>query len=206
MKFRTLLLLGLLPLAACSLQLGDNRGGWSAPPHAHPRYAPPPYGEWRWDDDLSVYVILGYPHLYYRDRIYYRWRDGGWYWGDRYDGPWKPGHYQNLPPGLHQRYPQPRGGDYRQGGNGQGQHHDSDRGNSGSNQNGQGHERYDQGQKKSQGNVEHGNDKHNYGASQQYSQPGKGVQQQGQPIQGQSKKQSQGGQPLKQGKGQQRQY
>jgi hypothetical protein len=112
MKLRILLMAGLLlPLAACSLQIGGDRGGWGPPAHApaygHPKYPPPPYGEWRWDDDLRVYVILGYPHLYYRDRIYYRWHDNGWYWSDKYSGPWKGSGspHKKMPSSLHKKYP-----------------------------------------------------------------------------------------------------
>ncbi|MDP3814236.1 hypothetical protein [Pseudomonas sp.] len=107
MKPRYLLYLALLlPLAACTLQVGDGRGGWvQAPP---PRYAPPPRVEWRWDPDLDVYVLLGRPHLYYRDRIYYRWHEHGWYWSDRHDGRWSRGHKQ-LPPNLGKKYGHKRG-------------------------------------------------------------------------------------------------
>lgn len=114
MKLRYLLYLCLvLPLAACTLQVGGDRGGY-APPAAHPRYAPPPNVEWRWDPALDVYVILGAPHLYYRDRTYYRWHDDGWHWSDRRDGGWNKGSKQ-LPPGLSKKYGKPRrssGGGY----------------------------------------------------------------------------------------------
>lgn len=98
MKLRYLLYLGLvLPLAACTLHVD---GG--------PPYAPPPQVEWRWDPALDVFVVLGGPHLYYRDRIYYRWHDhDGWYWSDRHDGGWNRGGRQ-LPPGLSKKYGKPR--------------------------------------------------------------------------------------------------
>lgn len=100
MKLRYLLYLGLLlPLAACTLHVDGGRG-YAPPPH----YAPPPQVEWRWDPDLDVFVVLGWPHLYYRDRLYYRWHDhDGWYWSDRHDGGWRRGG-EHLPPGLSKRY------------------------------------------------------------------------------------------------------
>ncbi|MDM8349536.1 hypothetical protein P8H27_11585 [Pseudomonas sp. sp1636] len=102
MKLRDFLyLILLLPLAACSPHVGGDRGGWVQEPPAH--YAPPPQVEWRWDPDLDVYVVLGSPHLYYRERIYYRWHDEGWYWSDRHDGHWNRGH-KHLPPGLYKKY------------------------------------------------------------------------------------------------------
>ena len=99
MKLRYLLYLGLvLPLAACTLHVDGGP----------PPYAPPPQVEWRWDPNLDVFVVLGGPHLYYRDRIYYRWHDhDGWYWSDRHDGGWSRGSKQ-LPPGLSKKYGKPR--------------------------------------------------------------------------------------------------
>jgi hypothetical protein len=98
MKLRYLLYLGLLlPLAACTLHVDGGRG-----------YAPPPQVEWRWDPGLDVFVVLGWPHLYYRDGYYYRWRDhDGWYWSDHHDGGWNRGN-KRLPPGLSKRYGQKR--------------------------------------------------------------------------------------------------
>ncbi len=97
MKLRYLLYLCVvLPLAACTVQVGGDRG--YAPP-----YAPPPNVEWRWDPALDVFVILGSPHLYYRDHTYYRWHDDGWYWSDRRDGHWNKGQ-RHLPPGLSKKY------------------------------------------------------------------------------------------------------
>jgi hypothetical protein len=101
MKLRYLLYVGLvLPLAACSVHVGGGR--------PHPYYAPPPHVEWRWDPSIDAYVVLGWPHLYYRDRIYYRWHDDGWYWSDRHDGHWNKGPKQ-LPPGLNKKYQPKRG-------------------------------------------------------------------------------------------------
>ncbi|MDP3978412.1 MAG: hypothetical protein Q8P85_10540 [Pseudomonas sp.] len=99
MKLRYLLYLGLvLPLAACTLHVDGGRG------YAPPPYAAPAQVEWRWDPALDVFVVLGGPHLYYRDRIYYRWHDhDGWYWSDRHDGGWRQGG-KRLPPGLSKKY------------------------------------------------------------------------------------------------------
>ncbi|MEX6504493.1 hypothetical protein [Pseudomonas zhanjiangensis] len=102
MKLRYLLyLVMVLPLAACTVHVGGDRDGWDREPPAH--YAPPPGVRWRWDPDLDVFVVLGWPHLYYRDRIYYRWHDGGWYWSEHRDGHWNQGK-RRLPPGLSKKY------------------------------------------------------------------------------------------------------
>lgn len=103
----------LLPLSACTLSLGGGYG--------HPHHVAPPYGQWRWDDDLDLYVSIGYPRLYFRDRIYYRWDDHGWYWGDHHGGPWQPQGRRNIPPGLYREHPH-SGSQGGQGGSGR---HDS---------------------------------------------------------------------------------
>ncbi|MDP3979710.1 MAG: hypothetical protein Q8P85_17285 [Pseudomonas sp.] len=103
MKFRLLLLFVLLlALSACTVYSGGY-GGYRPP------YDPPPYGQWRWDPGLSVYVSLGHTDLYFSDRYYYRWYDGGWHWSSRYDGPWQVRDYRQVPPGLYKKYPAPRG-------------------------------------------------------------------------------------------------
>lgn len=95
MKLRYLLCCALvLPLAACTVHVGEDRG---------PHYAPPPRVEWRWDPGIDAYVVIGRPHLYYRDRVYYRWHDNDWHWSDRYDGPWARG-YKHGPPKLYKKY------------------------------------------------------------------------------------------------------
>jgi hypothetical protein len=103
MKFRLLLLFVLLlSLSACTVYSGGY-GGYRPP------YDPPPYGQWRWDPGLSVYVSLGHTDLYFSDRYYYRWYDGGWHWSSRYDGPWQVRDYRHVPPALYKKYPAPRG-------------------------------------------------------------------------------------------------
>jgi hypothetical protein len=99
MKLRYLLcLVLLLPLAACSVHVGGHR-----PP---PYYAPPAHVEWRWDPSIDAYVVLGWPHLYYRDRTYYRWHSNHWYSSSRHDGPWAKGP-KRMPPGLNKKYGNP---------------------------------------------------------------------------------------------------
>jgi hypothetical protein len=94
----------LLPLAACTVHVDGDRGHRHAPPQV----------EWRWDPGVDAYVVIGRPHLYYRDRIYYRWHDNDWHWSERHDGPWAKG-YRHMPPKLHKKYGQKRhsnGGGY----------------------------------------------------------------------------------------------
>ena len=103
MRFRLLLpFVLLLSLTACTVYSGGYDG-------YRPPYDPPTYGQWRWDPGLRVYVSLGHSHLYFGDRYYYRWRDGGWYWSSRYDGPWQVRDYRHVPPALYKKYPAPRG-------------------------------------------------------------------------------------------------
>lgn len=64
----------------------------------HPRYAPPPHGDARWDARLGVYVLEN-RQLYYRERLYYRW-EGGWQCATRPDGPWEPVADVSVPMGL----------------------------------------------------------------------------------------------------------
>ncbi len=103
MKFRLLLpFVLLLSLTACTVYSGGY-GGYRPP------YDPPPYGQWRWDPGLRVYVSLGHTHLYFGDRYYYRWHDGGWHRSSRHDGPWQVRDYRHVPPALYKKYPAPRG-------------------------------------------------------------------------------------------------
>ncbi len=51
----------ILPLTACTVTAGDPGPYYGRP------YPPPAHGQWRWDDDLRVYVSIGYPYVYYHD-------------------------------------------------------------------------------------------------------------------------------------------
>lgn len=64
----------------------------------HPRYAPPPHVEARWDARLGVYVVSG-RELFYRERLYYRWEDG-WLCSAQPDGPWESVAEVSVPMGL----------------------------------------------------------------------------------------------------------
>lgn len=95
-----------LLLAGCTVSAGY-------PYYARP-YPPPAYGDWRWDDDLSLYVNLGYPYLYYGDHVYYRWYEDRWASGPAYYGPWRYVERGAVPPGLWRRYSPRRGYEERE--------------------------------------------------------------------------------------------
>lgn len=67
-------------------------------PRTHPRYAPPPHADARWDARLGVYVLEN-RQVYYRERLYYRW-EGGWHCSAQPDGPWEPVAEVSVPMGL----------------------------------------------------------------------------------------------------------
>ncbi|MES2819702.1 MAG: hypothetical protein V4812_12045 [Pseudomonadota bacterium] len=71
----------------------------STPGASHPRYAPPPGGNSRWDSTLGVYVLQGAEQLFYRERTYYRWNDG-WSWSNSPQGPWKATDSGGVPASL----------------------------------------------------------------------------------------------------------
>ncbi|WP_445938936.1 hypothetical protein [Pseudomonas sp.] len=103
---RGVVLVGLLGLGACvqtplATAPVTNPSGSSN----HPRFAPPPAVESQWDAGLGVYVVGGTPHLYYRERTYYRW-NSGWSWASNPQGPWLPTDSSGVPPGLYRRYAQ----------------------------------------------------------------------------------------------------
>lgn len=75
----------------------------STPQAAHPRYAPPPGGNSRWDAALGVYVLKNAEHLYYRERTYYRW-NSGWSWSNSQQGPWQATDSGGVPASLGRHY------------------------------------------------------------------------------------------------------
>ena len=98
------LLLGLLlGLSACALQPPQPVVGARAPVKAHAHFAPPPDGPSHWDPQLQVYVLQNSPHLYYRQRTYYRWNNG-WTWSTSPSGPWQETDSSGVPPGLSKQF------------------------------------------------------------------------------------------------------
>ncbi|WXL24475.1 hypothetical protein WG219_14240 [Ectopseudomonas mendocina] len=101
------LLLGILSLAACvhspitqpapTIKQGSISN--------HPRFAPPPGVKSQWDAALGAYVVSGMPHVFYRERTYYRWNNG-WSWSTSANGPWTPTDTSGVPPGLSRYYDQ----------------------------------------------------------------------------------------------------
>ena len=98
------LLLGLLlGLSACALQQAQPVAGVQKPVKAHAHFAPPPDGPSHWDPQLQVYVLQNSPHLYYRQRTYYRWQQG-WSWATQAAGPWQACGSDEIPAGLSRHY------------------------------------------------------------------------------------------------------
>jgi hypothetical protein len=92
----------ILPLTACTVVEGD--GGYRDYPRYGGYYPPPSHGHWRWDDDLRVYINVGYPDLYYHDHTYYRWHGNRWTSGPRFNGPWRVVEHRHVPSRLGQRH------------------------------------------------------------------------------------------------------
>lgn len=92
----------ILPLTGCTIAAGD--GGYHDYPRYGGHYPPPPDGHWRWDDDLRVYINVGYPYLYYHDHTYYRWHDNHWSSGPRFNGPWRVVEHRHVPSRLGQHH------------------------------------------------------------------------------------------------------
>lgn len=103
---RAVVVLSLLSLGAC-VQAPMSTTPVSKPSGSsnHPRFAPPPAVASQWDAGLGVYVIGATPHLYYRERTYYRW-NAGWSWASSPQGPWVATDSSGVPPGLYRRYAQ----------------------------------------------------------------------------------------------------
>nr|WP_298139900.1 hypothetical protein [uncultured Pseudomonas sp.] len=100
------LAMALAALTGCTVH---SSAPISQPPvvsKSHPRYAPPPGAESQWDAGLGVYIVGGARDLYYRERTYYRWNNGGWSWASNPQGPWRPTDSSGVPPGLYRRYAQ----------------------------------------------------------------------------------------------------
>ncbi|MBU1329077.1 MAG: hypothetical protein KJ884_19985 [Gammaproteobacteria bacterium] len=93
----------LLGVAGCAVQAPTPEVPVPPASKSHPRFAPPPGVQSHWDGALTVYVIDGYPDLFYRERTYYRW-DSGWYWSTQATGPWQATDSTAIPPGLYRRY------------------------------------------------------------------------------------------------------
>jgi len=83
-------------------------------PQAH--YAPPPHApahgyrrqhqgrEIRYDANLGVYAVVGFPHLYYLNDVYYKYDADHWYYSGSPRSHW---HYcsdNKVPPGLAKKY------------------------------------------------------------------------------------------------------
>lgn len=98
-----LLLIVLLGLSACSVQPPQPVASGQAPVKAHAHFAPPPDGPSHWDPQLQVYVLQSSPHLYYRQRTYYRWQQG-WSWATQANGPWQACGSEQIPAGLSRHY------------------------------------------------------------------------------------------------------
>ena len=103
---RGAVLVGLLGLGAC-VQVPLSTAPVKPPSGSsnHPRFAPPPRVESQWNAGLGVYVVSRTPHLYYRERTYYRW-NSGWSWASNPQGPWLATDSSGVPPGLYRRYAQ----------------------------------------------------------------------------------------------------
>lgn len=103
---RGAVLAGLLGLAGCvQLPLATVPVNTPSGSSNHPRFAPPPGVQSRWDAALGVYVVAGSAELYYRERTYYRW-SAGWSWASNPQGPWLPTDSSGVPHGLSRRYTQ----------------------------------------------------------------------------------------------------
>ncbi len=53
------------------------------------------------DDNVGVYVVVGYPDHYHDGKRYYRWAGGQWQVSTRLDGVWLTVSTREVPSGLH---------------------------------------------------------------------------------------------------------
>lgn len=82
-----------------------NRPG--PPPHAPAhgyRYKHPGGAELRFDTGLGVYVVVGYPEIYFYDGWFVRYDGGAWQVSASLDGDWESRPSGWLPPGLKDKY------------------------------------------------------------------------------------------------------
>ncbi|WP_095161946.1 hypothetical protein [Pseudomonas sp. Irchel 3F5] len=70
-----------------------------------PSFAPPPGGASHWDPRLGVYVLDGKTNTFYRQRTYYRWKNG-WSWSTNLNGPWQETDSSGVPGGLGRAFAQ----------------------------------------------------------------------------------------------------
>ena len=125
----------LILILASSLAMGcvhrrydgdDGPGrGYGPPPHA------PAHGyrhkyqdhDLEFDSHLGLYVVLGFPNLFWGDGWYHRRSGDRWQRSERWDGPWYDSRWDDIPPRL-------RGGDGKGGkdkGPGKGKGKDKDK-------------------------------------------------------------------------------
>ncbi len=106
-------LMGLtLALNGCVVAPVEAERGYyyGPPPHAAPisghRYRNGDGLIISYDSGLGVYLVVGYPGLYWWNDYYYRERSGYWEWSHRHLGPWDRPRVERLPSGLRKRYEQ----------------------------------------------------------------------------------------------------
>ncbi|QAX81993.1 hypothetical protein [Candidatus Pseudomonas adelgestsugas] len=72
-------------------------------PSSSPIFAPPLSPASHWDSKLQVYVLEEQPDTFYRQRTYYRWRNG-WSCSISPNGPWKETNLYGVPQWLSKHY------------------------------------------------------------------------------------------------------
>jgi hypothetical protein len=105
MKYLGRILLVTLVLTMSGCVTYPQHRGYGPPPHA------PAHG-YRYmhdgavlvyDAGLGLYVVRGFPGVYFYNNRYYRWHKKHWTISHRYDGPWKLVHRKYVPPSLRDR-------------------------------------------------------------------------------------------------------